>query len=144
MCRNFSLFNHTFTSNYACTYEYLQANVFYNKDLESNLLKNPVSNLVLNPVLIPVFYFQINKGDIVHMETRECSLGTFGEMDDGEGSPRVAEHRVDVLLRVDIKHSGLVHFLKSLKRSSFLSDVHLLSSRSINMTCKENRRELHI
>ena len=33
-------------------------------------------------------------------------------------------------------HPALVHFLKTLKRSTFLSDVHLLSSKSVNFKRK--------
>ncbi len=82
------------------------------------------------------------------METRE-STDTLGNNNFIDSSSNVVPEnqeaevghdcRVDVLLKVDIKHAGLVHFLKSLKRSSFLTAVHLLSSRSINMKCNINK-----
>ena len=46
--------------------------------------------------------------------------------------------KMDVLLRVDIKPPALVHFLKTLRRSTFLSDVHLLSSKSVNFKRKNS------
>lgn len=69
---------------------------------------------------------EVNNGSIAHMETRDSSLIS----QDGNKT------KMDVLLKVDIKHGSLIHFLKTLRRSSYLSDVHLLSSQSINLKCK--------
>ena len=67
------------------------------------------------------------------METRETSFRETQISD--ENSPLVAK-KLDVLLKVDIKHSALIHFLKTLRRSSFLNDVQLVSSKSIGLKCK--------
>ena len=67
------------------------------------------------------------------METRETSFRESQISD--ENSPLVAK-KLDVLLKVDIKHSALIHFLKTLRRSSFLNDVQLVSSKSIGLKCK--------
>jgi hypothetical protein len=66
---------------------------------------------------------QANSGEIVHLETRETL-----------GVRNVA--KVDALLRVDMKHALLVNFLKTLKKSNSITDVHLLSSKTINIKCK--------
>ena len=76
------------------------------------------------------FFYQVNNGSVFHMETRESS-STTTTMNSDPGTAR----KLDVLLRVDIKHPSLIHFLKTLRRSSFLSDVHLVSSKSINLKC---------
>jgi len=76
----------------------------------------------------------MNNGNIVHLETRESSLilgGGSNSLNQGNQNSN-SGGKMDVLLRVDIKHPALVHFLKTLKRSTFLSDVHLLSSKSVN------------
>merc|ERR1712156_228188 len=80
---------------------------------------------------------EVNNGNIAHLETRESSLITGGGNTSIGGSLNQGQNcnnntKMDVLLRVDIKHAALVHFLKTLRRSTFLSDVHLLSSKSIN------------
>lgn len=75
---------------------------------------------------------EVNNGEIVHIETRESAPPTTNSLSEGRPSSSVIP-KVDVLLRVDIRHGGLVHFLKTLRRSSFLSAVHLLSSKSINI-----------
>ena len=67
------------------------------------------------------------------METRETSFRETQISE--ENSPLVAK-KLDVLLKVDIKHSALIHFLKTLRRSSFLNDVQLVSSKSIGLKCK--------
>jgi hypothetical protein len=67
--------------------------------------------------------FQANSGEIVHLETRETL-----------GAKNVC--KVDALLRVDIKHALLINFLKTLKKYNFLTDVHLLSSKTINIKCE--------
>ena len=89
------------------------------------LLKDSMA--ALNKILKIV---EVNSGTIAHMETRDSSLITK------EGN---AEGKMDVLLKVDIKHGALIHFLKTLRRSSYLSDVHLLSSQSINLKCKKDQ-----
>ena len=70
------------------------------------------------------------------METRETSFRETQISE--ENSPLVAKN-LDVLLKVDIKHSALIHFLKTLRRSSFLNDVQLVSSKSIGLKCKFER-----
>ena len=75
------------------------------------------------------------------METRESSTTTTTETNSDSGTTSV--RKLDVLLRVDIKHAALIHFLKTLRRSSFLSDVHLVSSKSINLKCDYMNFSLH-
>lgn len=64
---------------------------------------------------------EVNNGDIVHMETRESHH---------------PESRLDALLKIEILHSNLLHFIKTLRRCNTLSSVNLLSSKSINIKCK--------
>ena len=73
-------------------------------------------------VLCLIFDIQMNNGQIVHIETREGN-NEFGE---------IANVKMDALLRVDIKHGNLINFLKALRRSSFLSSVNLLSTKTID------------
>ena len=70
------------------------------------------------------------------METRETS---FRETQISEENSTLVAKKLDVLLKVDIKHSALIHFLKTLRRSSFLNDVQLVSSKSIGLKCKFER-----
>ena len=70
------------------------------------------------------------------METRETS---FRETQISEENSPLVAINLDVLLKVDIKHSALIHFLKTLRRSSFLNDVQLVSSKSIGLKCKFER-----
>ena len=86
-----------------------------------SLLKDSMAGL--NKILKIV---EANNGSIAHMETRDSMNST--------GQDQVT--KMDVLLKVDIKHVSLIHLIKTLRRSSYLSDVHLLSSQSINLKCK--------
>ena len=88
-----------------------------------------------------IFFYQVNNGSVFHMETRESSTTTTTETNSDSGTTSV--RKLDVLLRVDIKHAALIHFLKTLRRSSFLSDVHLVSSKSINLKCDYMNFSLH-
>ena len=77
----------------------------------------------------------MNNGNIVHLESRESSM--MNENNKGlQNGNNNASQNMDVLLRVDIKHSALVHFLKTLRRNAFLTEVHLLSSKSVNLKRK--------
>ena len=52
----------------------------------------------------------------------------------GEGSVKL-----DALLRLDVKHSSLINLVKTLKRSSFLTNVQLLSTKAINVAKSKQR-----
>jgi len=65
-----------------------------------------------------------HNGDIAFIETRE-SMG-------GYGSNNNKTPQIEVIFRIDIKHTNLVNFIKALRRSSSLSAVKLASCKSIN------------
>lgn len=88
------------------------------------LLKDSMAGL--NKILKIV---EANNGSIAHMETRDSLSGTGQDQ----------AMKMDVLLKVDIKHGALIHLIKTLRRSSYLSDVHLLSSQSLNLKCKDQK-----
>ena len=44
---------------------------------------------------------------------------------------------MDALLRIDIRHAALLHFLKTLKRCNTLAAVNLVSSKTVNIKCKK-------
>jgi len=80
---------------------------------------------------------EMNGGVIIHLETRECKeeQQQFQQMPShlkDQPSPRL-----DALLRLDIKMGSLMHFLKTMKRCSYLDSANLVSSRAVNVKCKQ-------
>ena len=61
----------------------------------------------------------MNQGEITHIETRV--------------SHKINSSALDALLKVDIKHCNLLLFLKTLKRCNSLTEVKLISSKSVNI-----------
>ena len=49
---------------------------------------------------------------------------------------KIVPSQLDTLLTIDIRHSGLLHFVKTLRRCSSLSSVNLLSSKLVNVKCE--------
>ncbi len=71
----------------------------------------------------------MNNGDVVHLETRENHHGGA---------------KLDALVKIDIKHTNLLHFIKTLKRCGSLASVNLLSSKIINLKCQYFTTSMHI
>ena len=68
--------------------------------------------------------FQTHNGQILHIETRNT---------DGGAALEAASGKLDALLRLDIKQGSLINLVKTLKRSSFLTSVQLLSTKSTSV-----------
>lgn len=79
---------------------------------------------------------EVNGGLIVHLETRETKEQQ--NISGKESTTVIASPRLDALLKLDIKLGSLMHFLKTLKRCSYLDAANLVSSRAVNVKCERS------